>query len=198
MAPTTADRGREVRRRLLDTAAALIAERGWTAVSTRVLAERAGVAAGVVHYHFGSVPALLREAALAAVRGVLDRFGPALAAAGTADDLVALLVSGLEPYDGTDPTSLLFAETYLAATRDEALRADLGEVVTGFRRLLADRLAALRVAAPEATAALLAATVDGVMLHRPLVPGPTPDEAATVLSRLVTGDARRRTGKGRS
>jgi hypothetical protein len=36
MAGTTADRGRHVRQRLLATAAGLTAERGWTAVSTRM------------------------------------------------------------------------------------------------------------------------------------------------------------------
>ncbi|MGH3673909.1 MAG: TetR/AcrR family transcriptional regulator, partial [Pseudonocardiaceae bacterium] len=39
---TAAERGREVRLRLLGSAAELIAERGWTGVSTRILAERAG------------------------------------------------------------------------------------------------------------------------------------------------------------
>lgn len=36
-------RGQEVRQRLLRAAIELIGERGWSAVSTRVLAERAGV-----------------------------------------------------------------------------------------------------------------------------------------------------------
>lgn len=40
-ARTAADRGREVRLRLLNAAAGLIAELGWNAVSTRNLAERA-------------------------------------------------------------------------------------------------------------------------------------------------------------
>lgn len=55
MTPTAADRGREVRRKLLTAAVELIPERGWNAVSTRLLAERAGVAAGLVHYHFPSL-----------------------------------------------------------------------------------------------------------------------------------------------
>jgi len=57
-----------VRQRLLDTAAELIAERGWTAVSKRLVAERAGVAAGLVHYHFTSVQALLSAAAVGVMR----------------------------------------------------------------------------------------------------------------------------------
>jgi len=188
---TTADRGRAVRQKLLDTAAELIAERGWAAVSTRMLADRAGVAAGVVHYHFGSVPALLRQAALAAIGGMLDQIAPALQAAGGPDELVALMAGALDGYDGTDPTSLLFAETYLAAARDAELRDALGEQVRRFRRSLADRFAAQRVADPEATAAVLAAAIDGVMLHRPLAPGLTAADVTPVLRRLVAPHSER-------
>src|ERR671914_884271 len=42
MAETAASRGREVRRRLVQAARELVPERGWTAVSTRTRAERAG------------------------------------------------------------------------------------------------------------------------------------------------------------
>jgi len=183
---TTADRGRRVRQRLLTTAAALIAERGWAAVSTRMIAERAGVAGGVVHYHFASVQALLREAAMAAITGLLDQMIPVLASAATADEALALMLGGLDDYDGRDPTSLLFTETYLAATRDETLRHDLGDAVDRFRQALADRLAAAGVPAPQATAAVLAATVDGVVLHRALRPGLSTADLLPVLRRLIT------------
>src|SRR5215218_10063879 len=68
MAETAADRGREVRRRLVQAARELVPERGWAAVSTRTVAERAGVAPGLVHYHFASLQALLAEAAVGAMR----------------------------------------------------------------------------------------------------------------------------------
>ncbi len=61
---TAVDRGRDVRLQLLSTAAELIGELGWNAVSTRILAERAGVTPGLVHYHFPSLQALLRDADL--------------------------------------------------------------------------------------------------------------------------------------
>lgn len=200
---TTADRGHRVRQRLLTTAAALIAERGWAAVSTRMIAERAGVAGGVVHYHFASVQALLREAAMAAIAGLLDQMIPVLAEAGTADEALAMMLGGLDEYDGRDPTSLLFTETYLAATRDETLRRDLGAEVDRFRQVLADRLAATGVSAPQATAAVLAVTVDGVMLHRALLPGLTTADLLPVLRRLLTANpasarAERSGGEGRA
>jgi AcrR family transcriptional regulator len=60
-----------VRDRLLAAAAELIAEKGWGAVSTRVLADRAGVGSGVVHYHFDSTQAVLVQASVGALRTAL-------------------------------------------------------------------------------------------------------------------------------
>ncbi|MFC0864552.1 TetR/AcrR family transcriptional regulator [Sphaerimonospora cavernae] len=183
---TAADRGREVRRRLLRVAAELIAERGWTAVSTRMLAERAGVAPGVVHYHFTSVRALLAEAALDVIGDVVEQAGPALARAATPGEALGLMMGLLEDHDGRDATSLLFTEAYLAATRDEGLRRSLAEVMTGFRRRLADHLTEHAVPSPEATAAVLAAAIDGIVLHRALGPGLEASDVVSVLHRLVT------------
>lgn len=197
MAETTADRGRQVRQRLLTTAAELIAERGWTGVSTRTIAERAGVTAGVVHYHFASVRALLREAALAVIRGLLDAMTPALARAHTADEVFGLMLAALDEYDGRDPASLLVTEAYLAATRDEELRAALGAVIAQFRQELADRLAGAGVAEPRVTGALLAAAIDGLLLHRTLLPGPTTAELLPVLRRLDASDPAGRAGGAR-
>lgn len=195
--PTAAERGRKVRQRLVRTAAELIAERGWTAVSTRVLAERAGVAPGLVHYHFASLQALLAEAAVSEMRGLIDGLGLLLERARTPDDALDLMLGSLDHYTGHDPTSLLFTETYLAATRDAGLRQAVGTLVTDFCRQLARWLGERGVATPEDTATVLAAAIDGVMLHRALNPGLTAVTVAPVLRRIlapaVTG--RRHNGK---
>ncbi|WP_187369629.1 TetR/AcrR family transcriptional regulator [Fodinicola acaciae] len=187
MVETTADRGREVRRRLLNAATELIGERGWMAVSTRVLAERAQVTPGVVHYHFPSVSALLREAAIGALRELLTGFAPALADARTAEEGLRLMLSALDAYSGTDPASLLVTETYLAATRDAELRAAMTEVITEFRRGVADWLAGCAQPDPEETASVLVAALDGIMLHRLLNPDLTTAAATTVLTRVLRG-----------
>src|SRR5215471_1517003 len=90
MAPkTAAERGREVRQRLLSAAVELIPELGWNAVSTRILAQRAGLAPGLVHYHFESLQALLREASLASI-------GEALQGIDTILDQADTLEAGLD------------------------------------------------------------------------------------------------------
>lgn len=193
---TAAERGREVRAKLMVAARQLIAERGWSAVSTRNLADRAGVAPGLVHYHFDSVQAVLRAAATSAIRDLLGGVGSALAQADTPDQALALLLAGLDGYTGTDPTSLLFAESYLAATRDPAMRDELTGVLDDFRRQVAQWLAEAAVSRPVESAAALAAVLDGMMLHRALDPALTSARVLPVLRRLLQNDAT--DGKGAS
>jgi AcrR family transcriptional regulator len=182
MAPT-AKQGEEVRLRLMGAAVELIPERGWSAVSTRILADRAGVTPSVVHYHFTSVQHVLTEAAISAMRQVLATSDDLFTAATTPAAAIDALLASVEQYDGRDPMSLLFTETYLAATRDEHLRTQIAGLVTDFRTRVADWLAIHRVPEPAATAAVLAATIDGLLLHRTL--GPESPALKTVLQRLV-------------
>jgi AcrR family transcriptional regulator len=185
MSVTAAERGRDVRRRLVHAARELVPERGWAAVSTRVVAERAGVAPGLVHYHFASLQALLTEAAVGAMRDAVGAATPLLERARTPGELVALLVAEVDRYTGADPASLLATETYLAATRDAALHRELAEVLEGFRSRIAAWLQDHGVGEPDATAAVLAAAIDGVLLHRALAPQPA-GAIGPVLQRIVT------------
>lgn len=187
---TSAERGAEVRRRLLVAAAQLIPEVGWHAVSTRAVAERAGVGAGLVHYHFDSVQSLLRQAVVAVMGEVLSVFPPVLSETSSADAALMDMLAALDGYDGTDTTSLLFVEAYLASARDEQLRMELSRLLEGLRGDLTSWLAAQGTPAPADTAAVLAAAVDGVMLHRALNPKMTSSIVAPVLRRLLgEGDA---------
>ncbi|GAA4909159.1 TetR/AcrR family transcriptional regulator [Streptomonospora salina] len=183
--PTTAERGREVRRKLLDTACELIAEHGWTAVSTRMLADRAGVTPGLVHYHFSSVQALLREAATGAMRDYLARAPEEFERAATAQRGLDTLFGDLDRHTGLDPLSLLFTETYLASTRDGALRREIAVLLEEFRGRVGAWLDGHGVAEPDTTAAVLAAAVDGVLLHRALDPGLRGSDIAPVLGRIL-------------
>ncbi|HEY3479260.1 MAG TPA: TetR/AcrR family transcriptional regulator [Streptomyces sp.] len=185
MPSPSAVRGEAVRQRLVAAAVELIPQRGWTAVSTRVLAERAGVTPSVVHYHFPSVQSVLVEAVLGAMRAVSGGLGPALAAAGTAEAVVEEMVAAVRQYTGTDPMSLLFVEGYLASTRDDTLRAGIAAVLAELRGVIADRLRELGVADPDGTAVVLGAAIDGLLVHRAVAPDATPAGVAAVLRRLV-------------
>lgn len=183
-------RGQEVRRRLLAAAIELIPERGWTAVSTRTLAERAGVTPSVVHYHYPSLAVLLNEAVAGFLRGVLAEAEAALDGVRTAGEAIDALLGSVDRYTGDDPASLLSIEACLAATRDPELRARIREVLAAYRRRLGRLLDERGVPDPDATAAVLTAAMDGLLLHRGIGSGgDAGDRAAmaSVLRRLVAG-----------
>lgn len=194
---TSAERGHHVRSRLLQAAAELVAEQGWNAVSTRMVAERAGVGPGLVHYHFASLPALLTEAALQVMQDAVDSAADALDRARTAPQALDLLLADLDRYPGDDPASRLISEAMLTATRNQDLRTAMADLLDRFRTRLSDRLQAQGVPDARRTAAVLAAAVDGVMLHRALDPHLTSASVAPVLTRLIpTHPAGRREQQG--
>ena len=119
------------------------------------------------------------------LRGAVDELGAILDGASTAEQIVESMLESLDHYSGDDPTSLLFAETFLAATRDDRLRVAVGRIVEELRQLHPGQLAPAVVAAPEETSAVLAAAVDGLVLHRALSPGLTASSAAVILRRLL-------------
>ncbi|TYB66202.1 TetR family transcriptional regulator [Nonomuraea sp. PA05] len=172
MAHLSAERGKATRRRLLDAAVALVPEVGWGGVTTRLVAERAGVAPGVVHYHFASVTDLLIAAGLGFTAALLDQLAAELSARQDVGEAVDWLLAELSRYSGTDPASLLVVELFLAATRLPELRSLLGEQVGRFRATVASWLTERGYRGDaSAAAAMLAASVDGIMLHRALDPG---------------------------
>ncbi|WP_433440213.1 TetR/AcrR family transcriptional regulator [Nonomuraea sp. CA-141351] len=172
MAHVSGERGQATRQRLLDAAVALVPEVGWGGVTTRLIAERAGVAPGVVHYHFPSVTDLLVTAGLGVTGALLDRLAEELSASPGIEESVDWLVGELSRYSGTDPASLLLTEMFLAATRLPQLRERLFEQLAAFRSRVAAWLVRRGHGGDDAyaTAVMLAAAVDGVMLHRALDP----------------------------
>jgi AcrR family transcriptional regulator len=169
----------------LSTAVELIPELGWNAVSTRILAQRADLAPGLVHYHFESLQALLREASLSNMREALHGVEMIFERAKTLEAGLDMLLGALDDYSGADRASLLFAEAYLASLRDPRLAQELGAVLVDFRRRFSAWLVAHGQADPAATAAVLAAALDGVLLHRAMGPDLTSSAVRQVLGRVL-------------
>jgi TetR/AcrR family transcriptional regulator, regulator of cefoperazone and chloramphenicol sensitivity len=72
----SAPRGEDTRRRILETAIEAFAVDGYDAVSTRRLAERAGVNLPAIQYYFGSKEGLYRAAIDHIVRQIEERMAP--------------------------------------------------------------------------------------------------------------------------
>lgn len=183
---TNTERGRVVRARLLAAARELIGELGWSAVSTRVLAEQAGVRPGLVHYHFESLQTLLCQASLEAMRQMLEGTAAILAQAASPADGIEAMLFDLDQYNGFDPASLLFIETYLAATRDRELRQQMGALLNDFRSSLTGALARSGHADPEGAASAVMAVFDGFVLHKGFDPALSAARIAPLLRRITT------------
>ncbi|MFC4493396.1 TetR/AcrR family transcriptional regulator [Streptomyces ovatisporus] len=212
MTPTSSERGQETRQRLLDAAAQLIVEDGWGAVTTRRAADRAGLRPGLVHYHFRTVEDLLVEASLAAARREVDSAAELLSATADPGEGVTQVLEMMSSYSAADPSTILFSEMLLASTRVERLRGELAELLGVWRRAVADWLRSVDAPsagggltdgaeAParadehyEATAVLLGAALDGLVLHRLIDPALAEISVTDQLARLA--GARDGTGRG--
>lgn len=189
LAADTAAGRNDPRRRLLQAALELIPEVGWAGVSTRRLAERAGLGSGLVHYHFASLQELLTLAAIGAVEEMLRGFTAQLGQAADPEEAVAAAAATLDDFDTAGSLNLLMTETFLASTRHEDVRVRLEAVLAAFRADLTDWLEADgQVQDARATAVVLAAVFDGLMLHRTIDPTITSAAVLPVLLRIIGKD----------
>lgn len=191
--PVPRRRSIETRQRLLNAAIELIADVGWSRVTTRALADTAGLPHGTVSYHFISKHELLTEAAA----DVVERMFPIgkLEAVETMTDLLPLVHSTIDS-EWTDPVSIkVLFEAMSEAGHDQLLRNRIALLLREYRRILgalirADQQRNAIVSTPApALATLLAAVGDGLLLHSLLDPELDIAAAAEALLSLVRNDA---------
>lgn len=127
--------GSQVRARFVDAVEAILREEGYQAVSARQVAGKAGLKTQLLYYYFRTMDDLL----LAVVQRVnerrLERFEEALA---SPEPLRALWELNSDPSAAT-----LAAEITSIANHREAVRAEVVEFATRFRRLQSEAVARL-------------------------------------------------------
>ena len=164
------------REKLMAAAAELVAELGWGRVTTRAVAERAGLPHGAVSYHFRGKQELLIEAAMFAfARAVPAEHFTGLAGV---EDLIGLISAEVADRDAIDPVlSRLMLEAMREAERDSVLRQQMSEMLSHYRELMVQTVRAdqergvvFNDASAEAIATLLGAVGDGLLLHALLDP----------------------------
>ena len=161
------------RERIVHATVELMAEQGIDRVRTRAVAERAGVNPALVHYHFGSMSALLLEAAEDALIRELGPSVDLLTSAPTIQEGITATLDWIEAEGQRTPGSTILAEAMVKATRDPAFRRWTRQASRRWRTAILERLrraladgeieATLDL---EATAVLLAAALDGLLFHR--------------------------------
>ncbi len=183
-------RGDVTRQAIVAATVALIGEVGWAGVTTRAVARRAEVTQGVIHYHFGSKDALLREAVIWAFTEMLSTPMEALISAVSISEGLSAVIASLDEL--TDEHLLrVGTESLSLALRDPQLGEWMRIALVEFRGLIAQ---GLRDAAPagtrdeariDGTAVLLAAMLDGLLFHRAVDPDLDLAAAAAALTKLI-------------
>jgi AcrR family transcriptional regulator len=201
------ERSPRTRERILRATVQLMAEIGIDRVRTRAVAERAGVNPALVHYHFGSVPALVMEAAEDAL---LRELGPSIEvfrSGATVGDSIRAILQWIETHGERSPGSTILAEAMVKATRSPSFRRWTTKASRRFRSAIRTRLEAAREEgglAPDldldAAALVVAAALDGLLFHRLVDPKLDVVPAAAPLEALLGGRPgsprpRQRTGR---
>ncbi|HET6165499.1 MAG TPA: TetR family transcriptional regulator [Marmoricola sp.] len=179
------------REKLTRAAAELIAELGWGRVTTRAVAERAGVPHGAVSYHFNGKQDLLIESCLAAFADAVSL--EEYAAQATIEDIVTLI--GAEVGQGLEAHAVLgrlMFEAMREAERDEALRERLQAMIGQYREVLVavvraeqERGRVPATVSAEGIATLVTAVGDGLYLHALIDRDLPVDEALDALRALL-------------
>ena len=159
--------------RIVEAMRSSVAERGIAGSTFDQVARAAGVSRGLLHYYFGTKERLLIEV----VRHDCDvrtaSLGAALAEARRADDVIAVLVAGLDDVVRNDPgfVTLLF-ELFVHSRRHADVAAEFGELLARLREQLATVLRAKAAdgvlmlgAEPGAVADVIFSLGDGMMLR---------------------------------
>ncbi len=188
------------RERILHATVELMAEMGIDRVRTRSIAERAGVNAALVHYHFSSVSALVMEAAQDALLRTLGPSLEALQQGRTIGESVRAILDWLTRYGEHSPGSTILAEAMVKATRDPSFRRWALRASQRFRAVVLERLQSARDGGqidPEldltATAVLLAAALDGLLFHHLVDPKLDVMQVAGPIDAMLNAGSRGRT-----
>ncbi len=183
------DDGRDAldpRRRILSATVELIGEAGWARVTTRKVAERAGVNNALLHYYFGSKQALLVQAASEVIFGMLASPIDLLLGGPTLHDGAAEVLRWLADLGSDGADARVLAEISVQAVRDPALRETVSETLRDARARYAEQAAAAGLAPEraEGLAILVFAMLDGALLHRLIDPALPLSLAAAALEPL--------------
>ena len=146
---------RDTKQRIVEAALEVLKERGFAGASTRVIAERAGSAPGLIFYYFGSLHELLLAALEHSSEERLRRYSEEVTQAASLPDLLTLLqrvytddrasghirvvselVAGSVAHPELGPRVVELMEPWLAVTEAGVARAFAG---TGLEMLVTPR-----------------------------------------------------------
>jgi AcrR family transcriptional regulator len=191
--PTEASAGGVTRRRLLSAAASLIVERGWSGVTTRAAAERAGVNQALVHYHFGSIDNLRREAVMARLMPEIHGLLEELLDERPLPESIHRVMGVIDRFRLDTEVGVLMAEALLQATRDPRVGEAMGGLMGSWAEMLDPRLKVAQERGvirddilPERLTPVIASFLDGFLIQRMADPDLDATTTADTLIELLS------------
>jgi len=177
--------------RIIEAMRAAVAERGAAGATFEIVAHKAGVSRGLLHYYFRSKERLLVEVVKRDTAHRVERLDAMLAEASTADGVIHALVASLEDTIANDPGyfALLF-ELFIVGREHDDVQREMAQLFATTRDHVAEVLEAkqaegvlkLRCPAP-AVVSYLFAIADGFALQR--LSDPAHDHSATLDAGIV-------------
>jgi len=163
----------EKAQRIVDAMRASVAARGIAGSTFEHVAGEAGVSRGLLHYYFGTKERLLVEVVRSDTEHRVARLDEPLAAAGSVEDVIDVLVSNLLDTIENEPGvfALLF-EVFSAGRRNEEIRREVADLFRRTRDHIAgilegkekEGIVSLRFGA-RPTVSYLVAIADGIALQ---------------------------------
>jgi AcrR family transcriptional regulator len=197
-AQTSRELSGEKAARIVEAMRVSVSARGIAGSTFDHVSREAGVSRGLLHYYFGTKERLLVEVVRRECDLRIERLEHAIEGAGSADDVLAALVQGLEDFLGEGPASpVMFFEMLTLSQRNEEIVGELAELGRRTRSHLADALRAksragvLKLGADADTiATFLFALADGITIRRLSEPdfdiGPVMDQAVAAVRAVLS------------
>jgi AcrR family transcriptional regulator len=163
----------EKAQRIVEAMRSSVARRGIAGSTFEHVAREAGVSRGLLHYYFGTKEALLVEVVRRDTEHRIARLDEPLAAAGSVDELLGILVADLEDSIQNEPGFwVLLFDLFTAGRRNPEIQREVAELFNRTRAHVADILRAKQaegVISPQfeidGVVALLFALADGIALQ---------------------------------
>ncbi len=163
----------EKAQRIVEAMRSSVSRRGISGSTFEHVAREAGVSRGLLHYYFGTKEALLAEVVRRDSEHRIARLDEPLGAAGSADEILQVLVSSLQDSVQNEPGFwVLIFELFTAGRRNPDIQREVGELFSRTRDHVAEILRAkesegvisLRFDA-DSVVGFLFAVADGVALQ---------------------------------
>lgn len=176
----------QTRRRLLDATRDLVVANGWSSTSSRAIAERAGINQALINFHFKGKAGLFRATLDLCVAEIEKDFGPWM----EAPSLAAYIDKSVESIPRVRRNKnfkFLFA-AMLEGAHDEKIKKAVTDQMHAFREGLSVFLAGQGMPAEDLGryAAVMAAAMDGLMIHFILDPATEAEGALRAFEEMIT------------